>query len=71
VERKKTFWCMIGLKGILAKSVVEINSVIFFLAGLETKAAILKTMNLFDTVLLILTLCFHSVFDGLAVGVTG
>ncbi|KAG0621994.1 hypothetical protein M758_3G064100 [Ceratodon purpureus] len=37
--------------------------------GPETKAAILKTMNLFDTVLLILTLCFHSVFDGLTIGV--
>lgn len=38
--------------------------------GPETKAAILKTMNLFDLLLLTLTLCFHSVFDGLAVGVT-
>lgn len=44
---------------------------VFSVAGPETKAAILRTMNLFDTLLLILTLSFHSVFDGLAIGVSG
>jgi zinc transporter 1/2/3 len=31
----------------------------------------LKTTSLGDTILLILALCFHSVFEGIAVGVAG
>nr|XP_024389819.1 zinc transporter 1-like [Physcomitrium patens] len=40
-------------------------------AGPKTKATILATLNLFDSVLLILTLCFHSIFDGITIGVAG
>lgn len=31
----------------------------------------LKTTSLGDTILLILALCFHSIFEGIAVGVSG
>lgn len=33
--------------------------------------AFVKTSSLGDTVLLILALCFHSVFEGIAIGVSG
>lgn len=37
----------------------------------ETKAAIIATSNFGDALLLILALCFHSVFEGIAIGVAG
>lgn len=37
----------------------------------ETKAAIISTSNFGDALLLILALCFHSVFEGIAIGVAG
>ncbi|KAG4961373.1 Zinc transporter 1 [Glycine soja] len=36
-----------------------------------TNPVLLKTSSLGDTILLILALCFHSVFEGIAVGVAG
>lgn len=36
-----------------------------------TDVAIMKTSNIGDTILLIIALCFHSVFEGIAVGVSG
>lgn len=39
--------------------------------SMELHPAFLKTANLGDTVLLILALCFHSVFEGIAIGVAG
>lgn len=36
-----------------------------------TNPAFIKTSSLGDTILLILALCFHSVFEGIAVGVSG
>jgi zinc transporter 1/2/3 len=37
----------------------------------ESNVAFMKTTNVGDTILLILALCFHSVFEGIAVGVSG
>lgn len=37
----------------------------------ESNVAFMKTTNLGDTILLILALCFHSVFEGIAVGISG
>ncbi|RWR76709.1 zinc transporter 2-like protein [Cinnamomum micranthum f. kanehirae] len=39
--------------------------------SLELHPAFVKTSSLGDTVLLILALCFHSVFEGIAIGVSG
>jgi len=36
-----------------------------------TNPMLLKTSSVGDTILLILALCFHSVFEGIAVGVSG
>lgn len=37
----------------------------------ESNVAFMKTTNVGDTILLILALCFHSVFEGIAVGISG
>ncbi|KAH7550012.1 hypothetical protein JRO89_XS13G0119300 [Xanthoceras sorbifolium] len=37
--------------------------------GMDVNPVLLKTTSLGDTILLILALCFHSVFEGIAVGV--
>jgi len=37
----------------------------------STNPMLLKTSSVGDTILLILALCFHSVFEGIAVGVSG
>ncbi|KAI9081781.1 hypothetical protein K1719_036043 [Acacia pycnantha] len=39
--------------------------------ALEANPIFVKTSNVGDTILLILALCFHSVFEGIAVGVSG
>ncbi|XP_028775705.1 zinc transporter 1 [Neltuma alba] len=39
--------------------------------GLEVNPIFVKTTNVGDTILLIVALCFHSVFEGIAVGVSG
>lgn len=37
----------------------------------SSNVAFMKTSNVGDTILLILALCFHSVFEGIAVGISG
>ncbi|XP_058762124.1 zinc transporter 11-like [Vicia villosa] len=37
----------------------------------SSNVAFIKTSNVGDTILLILALCFHSVFEGIAVGISG
>lgn len=39
--------------------------------ALESNPIFLKTSNVGDTILLIIALCFHSVFEGIAIGVSG
>lgn len=39
--------------------------------GVESNPAFFRTSSFGDTLLLILALCFHSVFEGIAVGVAG
>ena len=39
--------------------------------GMDANPVFLSTTSLGDTVLLILALCFHSVFEGIAIGVAG
>lgn len=40
-------------------------------AGNDANPVFLRTTSLGDTILLILALCFHSVFEGIAIGISG
>ena len=39
--------------------------------GMDANPVFLRTTSVGDTVLLIVALCFHSVFEGIAIGVAG
>ncbi|KAL5991838.1 hypothetical protein ACLOJK_012749 [Asimina triloba] len=54
----------VGADGVDEEGAVAVKE-----KGLQQHPALLKTTSLGDTVLLILALCFHSVFEGIAVGV--
>jgi solute carrier family 39 (zinc transporter), member 1/2/3 len=38
---------------------------------LEAQSVFVRTTKFEDTILLIIALCFHSVFEGIAIGVSG
>ncbi|KAE9585701.1 hypothetical protein Lal_00009796 [Lupinus albus] len=62
---------VVELEGGKTPNEQELQDTTIDLALETTNHAFLKTSNLADTILLILALCFHSVFEGIAVGVSG